>query len=1051
MKAVLEWLTSPGWEQVVKALLHSLWQAGALAVFLALTFRRCASPAWRYRCALGSLATILFSTLITWAVSNQGWNNSANISPIPTSLAVTGGNKEHSPRAGESIILITEPRRQTASAEAANWAAWLALLWVTGAALMLARAGLQVAGAEQLRRSSRPIADDWIKQLLDEAQRAVGLLRQVRLTVTDRLTSPAVVGVLVPTLILPLSLLTTLTHEQLPFVLLHELAHIRRGDYFANMLQLLIEALLFFNPAVWWISHQVRREREACCDALAIALSDAPVEYARTLVQVAEQSLVPTAAATAFGDEQSEHSALVDRVQRLLVPGYRPALRLTWRATLISFVLGGAVLVVSALGTRNTVGAILADAKAAATPTNTAKTNGASPVGFGGAPRLVEPISVSETVQWTHPRFAPSRRDSGYGYAISDYNSPSLVSSNQTRIPLLDPSASSSRGDWLLALARKNLATNQIQAGELPPLSAPHNRLHQLPSTNRLPAGVRESKDETNELPYRIGTYEVTLDQYAAFLAAVAKSDYYPSLITSNRMQIPLLDENLDPGASSALQTPDWERKIPNKSSTAIEPLPGRLEVVCKLQRIKLKRVVYDNVSLKEVLRDLSEQTVRLDPDGKGVRFVLNPGAGRLIDPATDLPMNYVGAVPEIGRLRIRITPALTDMTLADLLDVLTQVAEPRIRYSVEDFGVVFAANESTEPLYMREFKVDPIKFAQWLNLNLETRGENMGAPCVVVPGNSTSSPLVDQPAGLKVVSNTNSLSGMHSTIKACFALANVDFHPPKHVVYKDRVGLLLVNATRTDLDKIEKLLALINAEPPQVNIKVHLVELDVRRHNLNWYFHNAAAGLTNLPASGSNSFSGILNESQFSSLKRSLENQNGVEFLQMPEVTTSSGRQAQIQSVELRTIVNGLSNSATNGVTNTAFQTTTIPFGPVLDVVPYVAADGVSIQLTLIPTITEFLGYADPKEFTSKLPPEKRPKDQLPLPRMRVRQITTSAIVLDGQTIVLANFPDVITTRHPDGSETKRSNPSKNAKQLIVFITPTIIDPAGNRVHAAR
>ena len=108
---------------------------------------------------------------------------------------------------------------------------------------------------------------------------------------------------------------------------MHELAHIRRGDYLANVFQLFAEALLFFNPAVWWISHQVRREREACCDALATELSGTATDYARTLVRVAENVLnPPPVAAPAFGDRRREPSSLNDRVQRLLAPGYRPAL-----------------------------------------------------------------------------------------------------------------------------------------------------------------------------------------------------------------------------------------------------------------------------------------------------------------------------------------------------------------------------------------------------------------------------------------------------------------------------------------------------------------------------------------------------------------------------------------------------------------------------------------------------------------------------------------------------------------------------------------------------
>ena len=119
--------------------------------------------------------------------------------------------------------------------------------------------------------------------------------------------------------------------------MLHELAHIRRGDYLVNLCQLLAESLLFFNPAVWWISRQIRQEREACCDAMAIALAGEPLQYARrTLAQAARAAL---AAAPAFGDRLNP-SGLKDRVQRLLVPGYRPALRLTWRALLASLLAG---------------------------------------------------------------------------------------------------------------------------------------------------------------------------------------------------------------------------------------------------------------------------------------------------------------------------------------------------------------------------------------------------------------------------------------------------------------------------------------------------------------------------------------------------------------------------------------------------------------------------------------------------------------------------------------------------------------------------------------
>lgn len=358
MNPLLRWLTSPEWAHVVTALLHSLWQGALVALVLALLMRRWTNPLTRYRCALSALGVIVIAGLITWGILNAPESAPKSTSPAANDLvAAPVAAETFSPRPANNVVVgapMTQPQAQV------NWTTWLALLWMTGAVIMLLRAGAKVAGAEKLRRSCQPLADEHIALLVTEACRAVGLVRKIRVAVTDKLTSPAVVGVLVPTLILPLSLFTTLTPTQIQFVLLHELAHIRRGDYLANLFQLFAEALLFFNPAVWWISHQIRREREACCDALAIELSGAPADYARTLVHVAENILQPApAAAPAFGDDGREPSSLADRVQRLLIPGYRPALRLTWRAMLTALFVGGGLLFLSALGTRVTVAAIL--------------------------------------------------------------------------------------------------------------------------------------------------------------------------------------------------------------------------------------------------------------------------------------------------------------------------------------------------------------------------------------------------------------------------------------------------------------------------------------------------------------------------------------------------------------------------------------------------------------------------------------------------------------------------------------------------------------------
>lgn len=135
------------------------------------------------------------------------------------------------------------------------------------------------------------------------------------------------------------------------------------------------------------------------------------------------------------------------------------------------------------------------------------------------------------------------------------------------------------------------------------------------------------------------------------------------------------------------------------------------------------------------------------------------------------------------------------------------------------------------------------------------------------------------------------------------------------------------------------------------------------------------------------------------------------------------------------------------------------IPFGVVLDVVPYVSADGYTIQLNIVPTFTEFLGYDTDVAGQFRTVVGDQPLQPTPLPRFRVRQVSTTAIVWDGQTIVLGGLiaENVTKTREKVpvlgdipllGRLFRSERTSSDKKNLMIFVTPTIIDPAGNRIH---
>ena len=137
----------------------------------------------------------------------------------------------------------------------------------------------------------------------------------VQLLISMKAQVPMVVGFLKPFILVPAAAMTQLSTEQLETILLHELAHIKRHDYLINILQIVVETVLFFNPFAWLISAIIRREREHCCDDLVLDHTREPLSYATALAALADQpgtGSVFTVAATG----QSNH--LFNRIKRIM-------------------------------------------------------------------------------------------------------------------------------------------------------------------------------------------------------------------------------------------------------------------------------------------------------------------------------------------------------------------------------------------------------------------------------------------------------------------------------------------------------------------------------------------------------------------------------------------------------------------------------------------------------------------------------------------------------------------------------------------------------------
>ncbi len=212
-------------------------------------------------------------------------------------------------------------------------------LWALCALVMAVRMAM---GLAWVRRSSAGTGIDpvWQTRANHMAER-LGIARAVAVRVVDDLSTPVTAGWLRPVVLLPASLVTGMPAELLGALLAHEMAHIRRADYLVNLGQNVIEALLFYHPAVWWISGQVRAEREQLADELAAQHLAEPRQLAHALSELARLQGGQSTCSTAQLAQAAHGGDLVARVRRLVRPGRQA---LNWSAALPVVVLAAGCL-----------------------------------------------------------------------------------------------------------------------------------------------------------------------------------------------------------------------------------------------------------------------------------------------------------------------------------------------------------------------------------------------------------------------------------------------------------------------------------------------------------------------------------------------------------------------------------------------------------------------------------------------------------------------------------------------------------------------------------
>src|SRR5476651_823532 len=297
MSDPLSWMPLETGRDLGWTLIHFLWQGLLLAALLNTILPLCRSAIARHNCALAILAAMALAPALTFlSIHDFG----------------QGGGLSESAAAGPlSSAAIFAPD-------------WLVILWLAGIAVLSLRALGGWYLVQSLRRRGTLAVPADLLQRCHQLQRRLAVAWPVRFALSRRIEVPMVIGWLRPVVLIPVSAIAGLPPGQLDALILHELAHIRRLDTVTNILLVAVETLLFYHPAVWWVSRRVRIEREHCCDDFAVSACGDAAMYVEALTSLETWKTTAGPALAANGGR------LKDRVARLLgAPAQSPRFSLS--------------------------------------------------------------------------------------------------------------------------------------------------------------------------------------------------------------------------------------------------------------------------------------------------------------------------------------------------------------------------------------------------------------------------------------------------------------------------------------------------------------------------------------------------------------------------------------------------------------------------------------------------------------------------------------------------------------------------------------------------
>ena len=341
--------------RLAQSLLHFLWQGTAIGLVALLAARtlRGGSAVLRYGVYVGALVTMVVCLPVTFLLVSPRQRLPITAPAGAPSDVVLGDadtaeqrsaqwlaglwHSEGRPASGTDETQPVAAASDSSNASEVSFATYIAVAYLLGVAVMLCRLTRAAWEAHRLQRRAIPLEqslDARLLALMDQQARRIGMRFRPATAWCRDISVPAVVGLFKPVILLPAWLATGLSPEQLQALLTHEMAHIRRCDPLVHLCQRLGEALLFFHPAVWFVSRGISLERENCCDDYVLKGGCGRVQYAEAMLRVAELCLArrgnaAAARAALLAASGTNSSEFKQRILRILRGNGEPHLRPT--------------------------------------------------------------------------------------------------------------------------------------------------------------------------------------------------------------------------------------------------------------------------------------------------------------------------------------------------------------------------------------------------------------------------------------------------------------------------------------------------------------------------------------------------------------------------------------------------------------------------------------------------------------------------------------------------------------------------------------------------